>query len=345
MPVERGDWIIIEGIKKIIGPIQISLPIENVLDAQNHEIENGEQCRIYAEKICKIDTDDPKDGENCAYDKKDGEINAQDLKENQKRDTRINLGNVHIRGESLLGLKYNEKYAYKDKKFELFQVEQKEVTKLTDRTENKYALKRKTKQDKPFEILPLTPLNFFKSLQNKQIGLYSLASFSFLALNLQKDEKIIIFDQRDLLISFTAYFKGLTPTLLGLKNTAKTIGQFKIELNQYEKYKNTTEFHTFMIVEQIQLEILYRLLVSVDFKENLIIYRKIRSEAEEIFEFLLNTKKSHSNSEEEKNVAKIEFVNVQMKDFLLREFTIDSFHPTARGDWNEGYVITAKKIN
>ncbi|KRH92845.1 hypothetical protein M153_2479000812, partial [Pseudoloma neurophilia] len=269
MPVTAGDYIFIKGVKGWHGPVLIQDALKEQKINQN------------------------------------GKINLE-IKDDEKIDKlKDKLQIKNHNSKKYIGLLYNIEYFQNNDKFEIFQVDQKEVLELSDRTENKYALKKGIKQKKPFTILPLTPLNFYKYLIGKNLTI-SHSIFAYISLELIKDRKIVIFDTSDLLFSFTALYKGCKPKLFGLKNTEKMIGSHQIKLQKFVQeatngtikkqeidklsdkiYFTSTDndfsYDSLIVVEQLDVEMLKQFIFQIEFRDKLLIYRRIRSEAEEMF--------------------------------------------------------------
>lgn len=371
------DYVILESFEFVHRPIQIipktsyieyndtSSNAELINVISKNQMANDEKFlsmekKINSQKIHKNVTkiSDLKDkkiisSENTSYNNnKLNEKNKIKLQNNEF----IKLHKRKIKISDLIGLEYHIKYKISDNEIvvceEIGVNADDEDIDLEERTRIKYARKKMNKKEKPFTILPLTPLNYHYFLTYKNRShLYSLSIFSALSYYFEKQSKIIIYEQKNCLLAFTALYQGVDELkLLGNKRTEKYIGNQFIKLELFDDYvsnENSICYDTFIISEQLELNILIQIVDKTNFWNHLVIFCEMRSYAEAIFKLLIKSgdfgEKEHDNTLSLQFRTK--FVNAKMCDFIHREYQIGSFHPLVRGNWGEGYVVTAQKIN
>lgn len=200
---------------------------------------------------------------------------------------------------------------------------------MEERTRRKYKNKKNEKKEKRIIVHELTPHSFHSSL-TKRKKTFSLSAIAFLSFYLEKDRSVLIYDDKNALLSYTAFYKNVKNIdVVGAKQSVRKVGDYTIK---YTTLSETLGFYDVIILADINDAVENQLLcekVHSHLNDQLVVYRRNRGDAEKCFEYLLNNKL---------------YVNVRMSDFFCRRYTIESMHPVVRGDYNEGYVITANKV-
>lgn len=200
---------------------------------------------------------------------------------------------------------------------------------MEERTRRKYKNKKNEKKEKRIIVHELTPHSFHSSLAKRK-KTFSLSVIAFLSFYLEKDRSVLIYDDKNALLSYTAFYKNVRNIdVVGVKQSVRKVGDYTIK---YTTLSDTLGFYDVIILADIHdAEENQRLCekVHLHLSDQLVVYRRNRGDAEKCFEYFLSNKF---------------YVNVRMNDFFCRRYTIESMHPVVRGDYNEGYVITANKV-
>ncbi|ELQ76113.1 hypothetical protein THOM_0909 [Trachipleistophora hominis] len=317
MTIKKDDYVIIEGYGRASAPLKIedkkckfNRQIFNLLDLEG--LEYYVTYKIENEVFKLVDMLEPLDEDtgNTDYDKK-----YVDANNNTTKRLNVSAGDGKCRE--------NEDDVHSGDAGE------KEEITMEERTRRKYRNKKNEKKEKRIIVHELSPLSFHSSLLKRK-KTFSLSAIAFLSFYVEKDRSVLIYDDKHALLSYTALYKGVkTVDVVGMKQSVKKVGNYIIK---YTTLNDLSSVYDVVILADIcdaseNQQLCER--IHSHLSDQLVIYRRNRDDAEKCFEYFLNHKS---------------YVNVRMNDFFSRRYTIESMHPVVRGDYNEGYVITANKV-